>query len=110
MSVYLIRRYGHGVRLSTTLNHALVAAGKSVFARAGTNAPLEEVGGEAGVGRGTLYRHFPTREHLFMAIMKERVDELDARAKQLLDAPDAWSASRWPCAGSYTATGCPTAM
>jgi AcrR family transcriptional regulator len=71
---------------------ALVAAGKSVFARAGTDAPLEDVGREAGVGRGTLYRHFPTREHLFVAIMQERVDELDARAKQLLDAPDAWSA------------------
>jgi AcrR family transcriptional regulator len=71
---------------------ALVAAGKSVFARAGTDAPLEDVGREAGVGRGTLYRHFPTREHLFAAIMQERVDDLDTRAKQLLDAPDAWSA------------------
>jgi AcrR family transcriptional regulator len=71
---------------------AIVAAGKSVFARAGTDAPLEDVGREAGVGRGTLYRHFPSREHLFAAIMKERVDELDARAKQLLDAPDAWAA------------------
>jgi AcrR family transcriptional regulator len=71
---------------------AIVAAGKSVFARQGTDAPLEEVGREAGVGRGTLYRHFPTREHLFVAIMKERVDELDARAKQLVDAPDGWKA------------------
>jgi AcrR family transcriptional regulator len=71
---------------------AIVAAGKSVFAREGTDAPLEEVGREAGVGRGTLYRHFPTREHLFMAIMKERVDDLDARAKHLLDAPDPWAA------------------
>jgi AcrR family transcriptional regulator len=71
---------------------ALVAAGKSVFAREGTDAPLEEVGREAGVGQGTLYRHFPTREHLFVAIMKERVDELDARAKQLLGAHNAWEA------------------
>jgi len=71
---------------------AILAAGRSVFARAGTDAPLEDVGREAGVGRGTLYRHFPTREHLFVAIMEERVDDLDARAKQLLDASDAWSA------------------
>jgi len=71
---------------------ALVAAGKSVFAREGTDAPLEDVGRAARVGRGTLYRHFPTREHLFVAIMKERVDELEARATQLLDAPDAWQA------------------
>jgi AcrR family transcriptional regulator len=81
------------LRADARRNHdALVAAGKSVFGRAGTDAPLEEVGREAGVGRGTLYRHFPTREHLFVAIMKERVDELDARAKQLLDAPNAWKA------------------
>lgn len=71
---------------------ALVAAGKLVFARSGTDAPLEDVGREAGVGRGTMYRHFPSREHLFVAIMKERVDELDAQAKELLDAPDAWEA------------------
>jgi AcrR family transcriptional regulator len=71
---------------------ALVTAGKSVFARGGTDAPLEDVGREAGVGRGTLYRHFPSREHLFVAIMEERVNELDARAKELFDAPDAWQA------------------
>jgi AcrR family transcriptional regulator len=71
---------------------AIVNAGKTVFALAGTDAPLEDVGREAGVGKGTLYRHFPTREHLFVAIMKERVDELEARAKELLDAPDAWQA------------------
>jgi AcrR family transcriptional regulator len=75
---------------------AIVAAGKMVFARDGTDVPLDEVGREAGVGRGTLYRHFPTREHLFVAILKDRVDELDSRAKQLLDAPDAWEAlSEW---------------
>jgi len=40
------------------------------------------------VGRGTLYRHFPTREHLFVAIMRERVEELDRTARELLTAPD----------------------
>ncbi|HEY2564835.1 MAG TPA: helix-turn-helix domain-containing protein [Acidimicrobiales bacterium] len=71
---------------------AVLAAGKSVFARSGTDAPLEDIGREAGVGRGTLYRHFPTREHLFAAIMKERVDFLEATAQRLLGAPDAWEA------------------
>ena len=67
---------------------ALLAAGRSVFARAGTDAPIEEVAREAGVARGTLYRHFPTREHLFAAILQERVGELRERARALLEAPD----------------------
>jgi AcrR family transcriptional regulator len=67
---------------------ALVAAAKEVFARLGTDAPLDAVTRLAGVGRGTLYRHFPTREHLFVAIMRERVDELSRKAQELLSAPD----------------------
>src|SRR6478609_4970304 len=75
---------------------ALLAAGKSVFARFGVDAPFEDVAQQAGVGRGTLYRHFPTRDHLFVAILQERVDFLDAKAIELLDAPDAWQAvSEW---------------
>jgi AcrR family transcriptional regulator len=71
---------------------ALLAAGKVVFSRSGVDAPFEEVARHAGVGQGTLYRHFPTREHLFVAIMKDRVDLLDARARELLDGPDTWQA------------------
>jgi AcrR family transcriptional regulator len=75
---------------------ALLKAGKSVFARFGVDAPFEDVAQQAGVGRGTLYRHFPTRDHLFVAILQERVDFLDAKAIELLDAPDAWqAASEW---------------
>src|SRR3954451_9684173 len=75
---------------------ALLAAGKSVFARFGVDAPFEDVARDAGVGRGTLYRHFPTRDHLFVAILQERVDFLDAKAMELLGAPDAWQAlSDW---------------
>jgi AcrR family transcriptional regulator len=75
---------------------AVLAAGKSVFARFGVDAPFEDVAREAGVGRGTLYRHFPTRDHLFAAILQERVDFLDAKATELLNAPDAWEAlSEW---------------
>ena len=75
---------------------ALLAAGKSTFARFGVDAPFEDVAREAGVGRGSLYRHFPTRDHLFVAILQERVDFLDAKAREFLDAPDAWLAlSEW---------------
>src|SRR5882724_2192899 len=75
---------------------ALLAAGRGVFARFGVDAPFEDVAHEAGVGRGTLYRHFPTRDHLVVAILQERVDFLEAKATELLDAPDAWQAlSEW---------------
>jgi AcrR family transcriptional regulator len=75
---------------------AVLAAGRSVFARVGVDAPFDDVAREAGVGRGTLYRHFPTRDHLFVAILQERVDFLDAKATELLDAPDAWQGlSEW---------------
>jgi AcrR family transcriptional regulator len=67
---------------------ALVEAAKRVFAVGGADAPLEDVAREAGVGQGTLYRHFRTREHLFVAILEDRVGHLDARAKELLHAPD----------------------
>jgi len=66
----------------------LLAAGKAVFARSGTDAPLEDVGRQAGVGRGTLYRHFPSREHLFVAIIEDRVSFLETRARELLSSPD----------------------
>jgi AcrR family transcriptional regulator len=60
------------------------------------DAPMEDVARAAGVGKGTLYRRFPTREHLFAAILQGRVDELDASAQRALDAPDVWRAlSEW---------------
>jgi AcrR family transcriptional regulator len=85
------------MRADAQRNHdAVLAAAKAVFARAGTDAPMEDVARLAGVGRGTLYRRFPTREHLFAAILQDRVDELDAAALRALDAPDPWEAlSDW---------------
>jgi AcrR family transcriptional regulator len=71
---------------------ALLAAGRIVLALSGADAPLEEVARRAGVGQGTLYRHFPTREHLFVALLKERVDLLDRSARDLIEAPDPWQA------------------
>lgn len=83
------------MRSDAQRNHdAVLAAAKAVFARAGADAPMEDVAAAAGVGKGTLYRRFPTREHLFAAILQERVDELDASARRALAAPDAWRALR----------------
>jgi AcrR family transcriptional regulator len=96
------------LRADAQRNHdAVLAAAKAVFSRTGTDAPMEDVARAAGVGKGTLYRRFPTREHLFAAILQDTVDELDASAQRAVDAPDAWSAlSQWlelydQCATEY---------
>src|SRR5258708_39645048 len=85
------------MRADAPRNHgAILTAARAVFAQAGTDAPMEDVARAAGVGKGTLYRRFPTREHLFAAILQDRVDELDASAQRALDAADVWRAlSEW---------------
>ncbi len=65
---------------------ALVAAGEALFARHGANLPFEDVAREAGVGKGTLYRHFATRDHLVVAILQDRFDRLTDEAVELLDS------------------------
>jgi AcrR family transcriptional regulator len=54
----------------------LLEAAKAVFAAGGPEASLEAVARSAGVGIGTLYRHFPTREALFEAVYRREVEEL----------------------------------
>jgi AcrR family transcriptional regulator len=69
---------------------ALLAAGERVFARSGVDAPMEEVAREAGVGRGTLYRHFPSREHLLGTLMEEHAARLGSEARRLIAEGPAW--------------------
>jgi AcrR family transcriptional regulator len=74
----------------------LLAAAKAVFSAGGPEASLEAVARRAGVGIGTLYRHFPTREALFEAVYRREVDELAALAEASLDDPDpAEALRRW---------------
>ena len=51
----------------------LIEAARGVFAEAGSNASLEEIARRAGVGIGTLYRHFPTRQALLEAVYVDEV-------------------------------------
>jgi AcrR family transcriptional regulator len=53
---------------------ALVEAAKTVFSRSGVDAPAKEIADEADVGVGTLYRHFPRRSDLVVAVFKHEVD------------------------------------
>lgn len=59
---------------------ALIAAAREIFATAGYNAPLNAVAKRAGVGQGSLYRHFPTRTALAVAVFDENMAALEAIA------------------------------
>jgi AcrR family transcriptional regulator len=61
----------------------VLEAAKAVFSAGGAEASLEAVAREAGVGIGTLYRHFPTRETLFEAVYRREVQQLADLAEQL---------------------------
>ena len=62
----------------------LLAAAVGLFAERGTEGSLEEVAKRAGVGIGTLYRHFPTRDALVEAAYRNEVAQLRAAADELL--------------------------
>jgi AcrR family transcriptional regulator len=82
-----------GRRRHAQRNHELlVAAAREVFAEKGVDAALEEIARRAGVGIGTLYRHFSTREALVEAIIEERMGELRAVAEAAAAEPDGWTA------------------
>jgi AcrR family transcriptional regulator len=73
----------------------VLKAAKAVFSAGGPDASLEAVARRAGVGIGTLYRHFPSREALFEAVYRHEVDELAALAEQLGDAAPVEALRRW---------------
>ncbi|RUT97121.1 TetR/AcrR family transcriptional regulator, partial [Mesorhizobium sp. M7A.T.Ca.TU.009.01.3.2] len=61
----------------------LVEVAVSVFAERGIDGSLEEIARRSGVGIGTLYRHFPTREHLVEVVYRREVEALCAAAGEL---------------------------
>ncbi len=63
----------------------LIAVARAAFAAADDTVALEAIAREAGVGIGTLYRHFPTREALVEAVYAAELDDLAASAATLLD-------------------------
>jgi AcrR family transcriptional regulator len=58
---------------------------KQEFTRSGANASLEEIAKKAGVGPGTLYRHFPTREDLLVAVYRSEMEKLAAAERTFAD-------------------------
>ena len=83
-------------RADAVRNRELVLeAAKAVFSAGGAEASLEAVARTAGVGIGTLYRHFPTREALFEAVYRREVDQLADLAEQLKREPPVEALRHW---------------
>jgi len=70
----------------------ILDAARAVFAEHGLGVGVEAVAREAGVGVGTIYRRFPTKEQLLQAIVDDRVDALRASLDELDDAAAPWDA------------------
>jgi AcrR family transcriptional regulator len=70
----------------------VLAAAREAFAEGGESTALEEIARRAGVGIGTLYRHFPNRQALLEALYLEEVEEVCRSAAEQLDGADAWEA------------------
>jgi AcrR family transcriptional regulator len=66
----------------------VLRAATEAFAASGYGVPLDEIAALAGVGPGTVYRHFPTKEALFEAVATARVESLAADARARADAAD----------------------
>jgi len=74
----------------------LIDAGKAGFSEVGLNVSLEEIARRAGVGIGTLYRHFPTREAVVEAVYRREVEHLAEAVPRLLEtSPPGEALHQW---------------
>lgn len=84
---------GRPLRADARRNYErLVTAARQVFADHGVDASMEAIARQAGVGIGTLYRHFPNRIDVVEAVYRTDVDELVTAAETLVAESDPWSA------------------
>jgi len=80
---------------------SLLGAANAVFGTSGVDAPAKEIADLAGVGVGTLYRHFPQRSDLVKAVLQREIDACAAAAPALTAAHAPWAAlAKW--LGRYT--------
>lgn len=69
---------------------SVLESARTVFAERGLDAQIDEIARGAGVGVGTVYRHFPTKEDLLEALAQARFEGLADHAREALDSPDGW--------------------
>jgi AcrR family transcriptional regulator len=99
-----------GQRSDARRNRArILAAARAAFAEQGPDASLEGIARSAGVGIGTLYRHFPNRQALVEAVFQDSMEQRCAEAQDLLAAPspyrafETWLAGELEHAATYGA-------
>lgn len=88
---------GRAQRADASRNrNRLLEVAAQAFARDGVDAPLERIAKDAGVGVGTLYRHFPSRDALMEAVYRHNLDVLVADADELLETkPPVEALAEW---------------
>ena len=80
---------GRPMRADAARNREKVLrAAREAFAESGYGVPLDEIAARAGVGPGTVYRHFPAKEALFEAVVTARITDLVSDAQARADAAD----------------------
>lgn len=72
----------------------VIEAARSCFATQGLDAQMDDIARCAGVGVGTIYRHFPAKEDLLAALANEHFADLERFAREALEEPDPWTALR----------------
>jgi AcrR family transcriptional regulator len=69
---------------------AVLGAARELFAESGSEAQIDDIARAAGVGVGTVYRHFPTKDDLIAALVDRHFQLLEERARECLAHPDPW--------------------
>ena len=72
----------------------ILEAAAEAFAELGPDVTIDEIARRAGVGHGTVFRRFPTKDGLRAAVLRLRLEEILVRANELLDEPDAGAGAR----------------
>jgi AcrR family transcriptional regulator len=79
------------LRADARRNHArILKAARAVFADKGVHSQIDDVAKRAKVGVGTVYRHFPTKDALLDALVRERFEEIAGYAREALEREHAW--------------------
>lgn len=74
------RPANHGPKVAARNRNALIAAAREIYATHGLDAPLSAIARRAGVGQGVLYRHFPDRAAVAIAVLEENVRQVEQAA------------------------------
>ena len=83
---------GRGQRADARRNRKrILDAARELFAEQGFDAQIEQIAARAGVGIGTVYRHFPNKEDLLRALIDARFEALADQARAALAEPDPWA-------------------